>query len=119
MNILRTLLSWISQEPATPNCRSIKKTGRHERGLRHLIAHGEITLADIGGNNPGKIAHRYRVQGYLIPHGAPNAERWATNERTGCDYKVYKWTGKLPASWVKTEGYTGKDRRSKVRGGCL
>lgn len=46
---------------------------------------------------------------------ATNGESWRTNPTSGCDYKVYKWTGNLPEHWVKAPHYVGKDRRKKPR----
>lgn len=118
MKIVRTLMSWLHSEPHhSRDKRKNRHNGREAKSLHTIIALGQITLAQIGGNSPAKVAKRLREQGYLRPFNSAGGERWETNPKTGCDYKVYLWTGKLPAEWVKTPAYTGRERRKKARGG--
>lgn len=118
MNLLRSLLNWFSTPPRhVSSGRKTKHLGHKKSALFHLVANGEITLADIRGNHPTKVVQRLRADGFLKPNGVADGERWQHNAKTKTDYKVYIWTGKLPDSWVKTEGYTGIERRTKPRGG--
>lgn len=116
MNILQSILGWLSTPPKHATGLTTKHIGHQERALLHLVAHGEITLADIRGNHRTKTVQRLREQGYIKPYRSAGGERYETNAKTGNPYKVYIWTGKIPASWVKSPSYTGKDRRKMARG---
>jgi hypothetical protein len=89
-----------------------------EKALRILIARDCITVRDIlrFTNDGTKIIHQLRQRGYLHPLGT--GEVWLENAAGNGRYKQYLWTGKMPAGWVKTDAYTGIERRSVVRGGC-
>jgi hypothetical protein len=114
MNLVKRFFSLFAPEPILAKPTHIKKSGRQAQSLTHLVACGSITLADVGGNHPVKVVARLRQQGYIHRLGVPGGERWETNPRTGCDYKVYIWTGKVPEMWIES----GLGRRAKARGGC-
>lgn len=117
MNLLKSLLSLFSVDCHRPEYPlKSKHTGRLERSRMIAVRDGQITLAQIGGNSPAKVAQRLREQGYLKAHGASGAERWETNQKTGSDYKVYIATGKIPPNWIKSDAYIGRDRRKTPRG---
>ncbi len=117
MKLLNSIYSWLhlgSQEQALSQNDRLKT--RREREIYKLITRGRITLAEIEGNCPSKEIVRLRRTGYVHPLGHPS-ERWEVNPRTGCKFKVYKWTGKVPPNWVACSAYVGVERRKKQRGG--
>jgi len=100
-------------------CDSFHHAVLHQKGQKYpFLCTGEITQAEIGGNCPSKDITRMRRDGFLYPLGHPKGERWEVNGLTGCRFKIYSWTGKIPANWVKTGSYTGRERRKVKRGGC-
>lgn len=115
MKILRSLKSFFGM---LPECKShtTKQDSYQEQALRILVAKGEITLAEIRGNHPAKLLQEMRKAGYVMGLKAPGGERWAVNPKTKGRYKVYRWSGKVPANWVTGEIYTGRERCAKIRG---
>jgi hypothetical protein len=114
LNSLRAWLHLNSRDEAPEQ--KVRRNSRREREIYKLVRTGEITLAQIEGNHKAKELHRLRQLGYVKPLGDPDCERWEVSATTGCRYKVYKWTGKLPPNWVSSDSFTGVDRRSKPRG---
>jgi hypothetical protein len=114
MHLLKSLRAYFRPEP--PKAHIVKKNSYHERAIYLLVRDGSVTLAQLGGNHPSKVLKRLRDASFVKPLGSPDGERWEVNKKTGCKYKVYNWTGKLPANWVKSDAYTGRERRSRKRG---
>lgn len=115
MKFLRSLKSLFGCLPESKP-HTTKQNSYHERALRILVAKGEITLVQIGGNHRSKVLMRLRRAGFVMPLNSPDGERWETNSATGCKFKVYKWTGKIPTNWIKSDTYTGRERRQSPRG---
>ncbi|MBP2564516.1 hypothetical protein J2766_001075 [Agrobacterium tumefaciens] len=115
MNILRSLKSLFGCLPENKP-HAIKQDSYQERALRILVAKGEITLVQIGGNHRSKVLMRLRQAGFVMPLNSPGGERWDTNPATGHKFKAYKWSGKVPANWIKSETYIGSERRKSPRG---
>jgi hypothetical protein len=115
MSILRSLKSIFG---LLPECKAqiTRQDSYHERALRILVAKGEITLLQIGGNHRSKVLLRLRRSGYVMPLGDPQGERWEVNPATGRQFKVYKWSGRVPSNWVKSGSYTGPEQRKSPRG---
>ncbi len=115
MSLLQSLKSIFG---LLPECKAhtTKQDSYQERALRILVAKGEITLAEIRGNHPAKLLQEMRQAGYVMALKAPDGERWEVNPKTKGRYKVYKWSGKVPANWVKSDSYTGRERRTRQRG---
>ncbi|WP_322884150.1 hypothetical protein U8C35_06365 [Sinorhizobium medicae] len=116
MKLLSRFLSMFGTQPAESKTACVHKKSRLDRAMVRLVANGEITQVEIGGNCPSKDIQRLRKAGFLMALGATDAERWETNAKTGCKYKVYQWSGKVPANWVKSDAYTGRERRKTKRG---
>ena len=110
---LLSLLSRLFTRDRAWKAPHVKQASRRERELRLLVSTGRITLNDIEGNHPAKELFRLRELGFVYPKG--EQESWEKNPRTGCQYKVYKWTGKVPANWISAPNYVGAERRSKRR----
>ncbi|QCL83898.1 hypothetical protein CFBP5875_04600 [Agrobacterium pusense] len=115
MSILRSLKNLFGCLPENKT-QATKQDSYHERALRILVAKGEITLVQIGGNHRSKVLMRLRQAGFVMPLGDPDGERWEVNPTTGHKFKVYKWSGKVPANWIKSETYIGSERRKSPRG---
>lgn len=115
MRFLRSLKSLFGCLPES-KAHTTKQDSYKERALRILVAKGEITLAEIRGNHASKLLYEMRKAGFVLALGMPGAERWEQNPKTKGRYKVYKWSGKVPANWVKGDSYTGRERRAKIRG---
>lgn len=85
---------------------TVKQEGAQAIAIRHLIAHGKITGRDIlkHTNDFSKLVYRLRKMGLLYPVGHPTGEYWMPNKSGHGQHKVYRHTGKLPASWLKKGG---------------
>jgi hypothetical protein len=88
-----------------------------ERCIRHLICHSTIStlvIQRMGSTDERNVIYDLRQEGYLLPVSDPNSFKEVGKGRTR--YRVHKWSGKVPATWVKSDSYTGRERRSKPRG---
>ena len=110
---LLNFFDWFSK-PEAP-AQIVRRNSRREQEIYKLVMNGRITLDEIKGNCPSKEIWRLRKAGFVYPD-KHHSERWEVNPKTGCLFKVYSWTGKLPANWVNSWGYTGLERRKKPRG---
>jgi hypothetical protein len=96
----------------------VRQSQRFNKRIHIGVRTGRITTGQCDGKYPSKDLSRDIRDGYFTTKCPETGQEvWETNPATGCKYKVYFWTGKLPPHWVNTPSYKGAERRKVVRGG--
>jgi hypothetical protein len=88
------------------------------RCLRHLIAHNHIdawSIQKMGSTDARKMISDLRKDGYLHPFGHAKAFIEVRNAKDNANHRRHFWSGKVPAKWVRADGYTGHERLATVR----
>ncbi|MGO8502795.1 hypothetical protein AB9F35_15020 [Rhizobium leguminosarum] len=104
MKILSLLSKlWHAERPKPP---TVSQVGVQARAIRHLIAIGWIdsrTVLNMGTNDATKLFTRLRRLGLLYDAEDANGHLWMANKSGHGQYKLHRWTGKLPESWVQND----------------
>ncbi|GAK69336.1 hypothetical protein RRU01S_04_01580 [Agrobacterium rubi TR3 = NBRC 13261] len=115
---LKSLLSFFRK----PSCQKPLPI-RKDSALRCKILHRLITtdwidvntIQRFGTNAASARISDLRKEGILYAADDPKGFEWHKNAKGVGRHKRYRWTGKLPPNWVKTETFTGRERRKKSR----
>lgn len=74
------------------------------------------TINSFGTNAGSARVSDLRKEGILHAADDPKGFEWRNNAKGKGRHKRYRWTGKIPANWIKSYTYTGRERRKSPRG---